>query len=68
MTTWVDIEGVTLNEIHQRMINMVLLHLYMACKQNKTSEQTDQNINRLIDTEKKLRIARKERGEGWLNR
>ena len=53
-----ELEGSMLSEISQRKTNTVWSHLYVESK--KQNEQTKQNENRLIDTDKKLVPARGE--------
>ena len=66
VTTWMDLEGITLTEISQtekdkyHMISLICR--IKKQKQNKTSKQRKQNRNRLIDTEIRLVVTRVEGG------
>ena len=55
VTTWMDLEGIMFSEISQRNTNAVCSHLNVESKQKQK--------NKLIDTEKRLMVARGGVGE-----
>ena len=57
--SWMDLEGIMRSEIRQRKPNIWYYLHVESTKQNKWT-----NRNRLIDTENKLMVARRE-GFGW---
>ena len=60
VTVWMDLEGIMLSEISQRKMNTVCFHLYVESKILKKMSPPKPR-NRLIDTENKLVVARREK-------
>ena len=53
-----DLEGISLRKVSQRKTNNCMISL--LSKWNLKTKQINQNENRLIDTENKLVVARRE--------
>lgn len=64
VTTWMDLEGIMINEISQIKTNTLGFHLFVE-SENKTSEQITIERNRYINMENKLVVAKGGLG-GWV--
>ena len=64
MTAWMDLKGVMLSEISQTKTNIIWFHLYIDSKEQKNK----QNRNKLVDTEKRQIVARREVLRGWVKK
>ena len=62
--TQMDLEDIMLSEIRQTEKEILYDFTYMLNPKSKTNEQIKQKRKGLIDTENKLVVARRERGQG----
>ena len=64
MTTWMNLESIMLIEKSDRERQIPYDFTYMRNLKNKINEQIKQSRNRLIDTENKQVVDRRERSGG----
>ena len=59
--TWMDFQGIMISEISQRQIIHDFTYIWQL--RNQTSEQTQLNGNRVLDSENKQVVAKGVKGE-----